>query len=90
MDIEELVSSRIRKARRIRELSQQEAADLVGISQHAWATYELGTRKVSLRMLQIISDKLDFPIEFFVSPKYDIKVEEVEIKKAAARRHRAA
>lgn len=92
MDIEELAASRIRKARRLRELTQQEAADAVSISQHAWATYENGTRSVSLKMLQKISDALDVPIDYFVNPNFELSVVQVdaEAKKSQARRRRAA
>lgn len=88
MDIEELAAHRIRKARKARDLSQQAAADLVGVSQHAWATYENGTRKVSLKMLQNIATKLDFPIAFFIDPDYELVAE--PLPKAQARRRKAA
>jgi len=39
MDIEELAAMRIRKARRLRDMTQQQAADAVGVSQNAWATF---------------------------------------------------
>lgn len=90
MDIEELVSMRIRKARRLRDMTQSQAADSVGISQHAWATYENGTRGVSLKMLQKIAVMFELPIEFFVNPNYEIVVQEIEAKKAPAKRRKAA
>ena len=90
MDIEELVSMRIRKARRVRDMTQQQAADAIGVSQHAWATYENGTRGVSLKMLQKIAEMFALPIEFFVNPNYEIVAQEVEPKKAPAKRRKAA
>lgn len=90
MDIEELAAARIRKARRLRDLSQQEAAELVGVSQNAWATYENGRRGVSLKMLQKIASALEMPIEYFVSANFEIGVQGVEAKNVSARRRKAA
>ena len=90
MDIEELAAMRIRKARRLRDMTQQQAADAVGVSQNAWATYENGTRGVSLKMLQKIAEMFALPIEFFVNPNYEIVAQGVEPKKAPAKRRKAA
>lgn len=88
MDIEELVLFRIRKARKQLDLTQLQAAELVGVSQNAWATYENGRRSVSLRMLQRISRAFNMPFEYFVLADYEHVVKEAVPKAEAQRQGR--
>lgn len=66
MELTELVSARIRRARRELELTQADAALRVGINQQTWASYETGKRGVSLEMLEKIARALGKPVTYFV------------------------
>lgn len=76
MTLDELVRFRIRNARRGLNLSQAQAAELIGVSQHAWATYELGSRSVSLRMIEKIARAFGRPLEYFLLADYEHVVKE--------------
>lgn len=71
MELMELVSSRIRKARREQELSQADAAQRVGINQQTWGSYETGKRGVSLKMLEKIARALGKSVAYFVDAECD-------------------
>lgn len=94
MGLKSLVGTRIRQARREANLNQQAAADLAGMSQQTWASYETGKINVPLDTIERIAQVLNKPIAFFTVADYEYTMKaampEIESKKSQARRKRAA
>lgn len=88
MELKSLVASRIREARRRKNLTQQQAADLYGIAQTTWANWETGKVNVPLDTIDRISEVLELPVAFFVLANYTVNavVPEEMIKKARRQR----
>ncbi len=90
MGLKALVGARIREARRAANLNQQEAADLAGMSQQTWASYETGKINVPLDTIDRIAEVLGKPIAFFTVADYEYTVKattpEAESKKARSLR----
>lgn len=61
----EVLGERIRHARKLKNLSQIELASLIGISDKAISSYEVGRAIPPLDILQKISISLTMPISFF-------------------------
>ncbi len=94
MALSALVSARIRQARRELDLTQAEAAERLGISQNAWATYEAGNRSIGIETLERIAEILEKPIAYFVVEDYEYTIKaslpKAESPGARAKRKRAA
>ena len=58
----------LRTARIARGLSQQQAADLVGLSQSAWSRVESGKTMPQRETLLLISRQFDVPVTQILSP----------------------
>lgn len=90
MGLKALVGARIREARRAANLNQQAAAELAGMSQQTWASYETGKINVPLDTIDRIAQVLGQPIAFFTVADYEYKVKaavpEAESKKGQGKR----
>lgn len=93
-DINDLAAVRIRDARNDAHLTQAAAADLVGLSQSSWASYERGKVDIPIGMLHRIAKVLGKPIEYFVVEDYEYTVKapipKVESPGARAKKKKAA
>ncbi len=74
MELKKLVGIRVRQARLELGLTQQQAADQVGLNQQSWAAYESGKVNIPLDTLQRIVQVLQKPIEYFVVEEYEYMV----------------
>lgn len=60
-----IIPARITEAREARALSMGDLADSIGVTRQSVSKYERGIINPSPDVIQSISNKLDFPIEFF-------------------------
>lgn len=94
MGLKTLVATRIRQARRELNLNQSEAANLAGMSQQTWASYETGKVNIPLDTLDRISHVLNRPIAFFTVADYEYTVKasvpKAESPGARAKKRKAA
>jgi transcriptional regulator with XRE-family HTH domain len=60
-----VIAERIRQARVAREVSQERAAALLGISCHQWQKYETGKNRVSAGQLWMIAKRLNVKVSWF-------------------------
>ena len=66
MKQEELFQTTIRKLRDDRNLSQQQVADLLGISKVGYQNYEVGRRKPTFEMLIALADFFGVSLDYLV------------------------
>lgn len=59
-------SNRIKKLRQKHKVSQQELADLLGISTRAWRFYESGDREPNIAGLISLADYFDVSLDYLV------------------------
>lgn len=57
---------RIRNLREDRDLTQQDLADLLHISQRSYSHYEIGSRKVPLDILIALADYYDCSVDYLL------------------------
>lgn len=74
MALKELVSARLREARRLKGWTQAQAADSIHVKQTTWASWESGQNTIPLEMLEYAARELEQPIEFFVVANYQYTV----------------
>lgn len=67
-DIKTIICQRIRKLRKSKGLSQQEAADLLNMSQSAYSDLETGNTLIDLEKLLKISEAFQYPITQLITP----------------------
>jgi transcriptional regulator with XRE-family HTH domain len=60
------IGKRLQKAREEAQMSQEELASLLGITQAALSNYELGKRRLYLQNLEQIASILNKPISYFL------------------------
>ena len=60
------VTDRIRNLREDRDLTQQEMADMLHISQRSYSHYEMGSRKIPLDVLIALADYYDCSIDYLL------------------------
>ncbi|MBX5467976.1 MAG: helix-turn-helix transcriptional regulator [Firmicutes bacterium] len=58
---ETTIQARMRKVRKMRRMTQQEVADLLGISRDYYQKIESGVRSPNLRLIQRFCDQLGVP-----------------------------
>ncbi|WP_455655440.1 helix-turn-helix domain-containing protein [Phascolarctobacterium sp.] len=78
------IGSNIRFLRMGREISQQELADRIGISQTHLSNLECGRVQVSLKLLVRIANVLGCPLEIFLDTQAALDWGKEQVKKAAA------
>lgn len=80
---QEEIGKRIAKLRKFRGYSQEELAKKIGITRPSLAQIETGNRSVSAEEILSFSHSLQFSIDSFLSPKFEIGAEELneEVKK---------
>lgn len=86
VDTRKIIGKHIRLARIEAELSQDELAELLGITQKALSRWERGTVEVGAVTLKQVADALHKPISVFYEPFADTGA----IPKVQARRRKAA
>jgi transcriptional regulator with XRE-family HTH domain len=74
MNLKEL-GQRIQLAREDRKMSQDQLATAIGCSQSALSNYEKGKRRIYLSKLEILSEILEKPLDYFVDSFRDDKPE---------------
>lgn len=87
---QEEIGKRIAKLRKYRGYSQEELAKKVGITRPSLAQIETGNRSVSAEEILSFSHSLQFSIDSFLSPKFEIDTEELNevVKKKIKREER--
>lgn len=58
--------NRLKKLRQTNDVSQQELADLLGISTRAWRFYESGDREPNIAGLIALADYFDVSLDYLV------------------------
>ncbi|MDI9882547.1 helix-turn-helix transcriptional regulator [Flectobacillus longus] len=81
MKQQDSIPDKIRKARVLKGLSQENVADMLGISTTAYGDIERGKTELSIKRAQDLSKVLDIPVlweenELSVSPQIDTLLEE--------------
>lgn len=71
------IGKRIAKLRKYRGYSQEELAKKIGITRPSLAQIEMGNRSVSAEEILSFSHNLEFSIDSFLSPKFEIESEPV-------------
>lgn len=89
MALKELVSARLREARRLKGLTIAEASAAISVKPSTWGAWESGQNTIPLELLEFAARELDQPIEFFIVADYEYKVK-ASVPKAQARRRKAA
>lgn len=74
---QEEIGKRIAKLRKYRGYSQEELSKIVGITRPSLAQIEMGNRSVSAEEILSFSHTLEFSIDSFLSPKFEITTEQV-------------
>ena len=69
------IGKRIAKLRKFRGYSQEELAKKIGITRPSLAQVETGNRSVSAEEILVLSHNLQFSIDSFLSPKFEIEPE---------------
>lgn len=64
------LSERLKDIRKFKGYTQQEMADFLGISKSSLNNYEQGIRKPNIEILELIADKLNYPMEYLMG-KYE-------------------
>jgi transcriptional regulator with XRE-family HTH domain len=87
MKQQDSIPDKIRKARVLKGLSQENVADMLGISTTAYGDIERGKTELSIKRAQDLSKVLDLPVlwgenELSVSPQIDTLLEEIKHLKA--------
>lgn len=87
MKQQDSIPDKIRKARVLKGLSQENVADMLGISTTAYGDIERGKTELSIKRAQDLSKVLDLPVlwgenELSVSPQVDTVLEEIKHLKA--------
>jgi transcriptional regulator with XRE-family HTH domain len=87
MKQQDSIPDKIRKARVLKGLSQENVADMLGISTTAYGDIERGKTELSIKRAQDLSKVLDLPVlwgekELAVSPQIDTLLEENKHLKA--------
>jgi len=87
MKQQDSIPDKIRKARVLKGLSQENVADMLGISTTAYGDIERGKTELSIKRAQDLSKVLDIPVlwgenELTVSPQVDTVLEEIKHLKA--------
>jgi transcriptional regulator with XRE-family HTH domain len=87
MKQQDSIPDKIRKARVLKGLSQENVADMLGISTTAYGDIERGKTELSIKRAQDLSKVLDLPVlwgenELSVSPQVDTLLEEIKHLKA--------
>jgi transcriptional regulator with XRE-family HTH domain len=87
MKQQDSIPDKIRKARVLKGLSQENVADMLGISTTAYGDIERGKTELSIKRAQDLSKVLDLPVlwgekELSVSPQVDTLLEENKHLKA--------
>lgn len=62
-----VVGTRIKNARKIKEITQEQLSDMMGISVAYLSRVERGSSTINLKRLTEISEKLDIPINYFLN-----------------------
>ena len=60
------IGKKIQQAREEKGITQQELANMLGITQAALSNYELGKRRVYFHQIELIAKFLDKPISYFL------------------------
>jgi transcriptional regulator with XRE-family HTH domain len=86
MKQQDSIPDKIRKARVLKGLSQENVADMLGISTTAYGDIERGKTELSIKRAQDLSKVLDLPVlwgenELSVSPQVDTVLEKSNILK---------
>ena len=68
VDNNKIIGERIRVARVIKDVSQKEMANFLGVTFQQSRKYELGVSKISAYKLFLISRYLKVPLDFFFQP----------------------
>jgi len=74
------IGSRIARLRKYRGYSQEELAKMVDITRPSLAQIEMGNRSVSAEEILLFSYYLEFSIDGFLSPNYEIEAEAIKDK----------
>ena len=72
---QEEIGKRIAKLRKHRAYSQEELSNIIGITRPSLAQIEMGNRSVSAEEIFLFSQSLEFSIDDFLSPKFEINVD---------------
>jgi transcriptional regulator with XRE-family HTH domain len=67
------IGKRLQRAREEAQMSQEELAGLLGITQAALSNYELGKRRLYLQNLEQIASILNKPIAYFLEEETKIE-----------------
>lgn len=67
-DCNKIIGERIRVARVVRDVTQKELADFLGVTFQQSRKYELGLSRISAYRLFLVSKYLKVPLDFFFSP----------------------
>jgi transcriptional regulator with XRE-family HTH domain len=59
-------ANRLKQLRQTNDVSQQELADLLGISTRAWRFYESGDREPNVAGLIVLADYFDVSLDYLV------------------------
>jgi transcriptional regulator with XRE-family HTH domain len=77
LDIDRQVAARIRQRRMARNITQQQFAELIGVTIQQAYKYERGINRVSAGRLFVIAQALDVDIGFFYQGLHDVRNSEV-------------
>lgn len=67
-ELKTIICQRIRKLRKSKAYSQQEAADLLNMSQSAYSDLETGKTAIDIEKLSRIADLFQYPLTQLISP----------------------
>lgn len=62
------IGEKIKKRRSALKLSQQELADILGVTYQQVQRYENGKNKLNVENIQVIADALSVPLSYFFEP----------------------
>jgi transcriptional regulator with XRE-family HTH domain len=62
------IGDKIKKRRSALKLSQQELADILGVTYQQVQRYENGKNKLNVENIQVIADALSVPLSYFFEP----------------------
>lgn len=60
-----LIAAKLKVLRKSQRMTQQAAADKVGVTRSTWSNYELGRRAPDIRTLQKIADAFNVGLDYF-------------------------
>ncbi|MDI1356195.1 MAG: DUF4065 domain-containing protein [bacterium] len=80
------IGKRIAKLRKFRGYSQEELAKKIGITRPSLAQIETGNRSVSAEEILLFSHSLEFSIDSFLSPRFDIGADNISDKESNSKK----